>query len=98
MVEPAAFSSLTPGQKEALIPRIGGGDFGLLNSTGWVYVLGTHLSAFADERAAPHTFFGTNDVLALVGSVIARVEVVSVRQRNCCRAEEFRVAVQFRAR
>src|SRR5688572_26535508 len=66
-------------------------DLDLLQRAGRVHALRADLGACADERALPDAGVARDFLLALVPTVVARIEVVAVRERYRGGADEGRL-------
>src|SRR6516165_9717510 len=81
-------SSLRSRQQPRLEPVERGGNLGLLDCSGGIDVLGTHLRAGADEGALPNAVVAGHHVGPLLLAVVTGVEIVAVRERERRRPDE----------
>src|SRR5204862_2868535 len=62
-----------------------------LDGAGRVNILGTGPRTFANEGTAPDAFVFGEEFAALLRSLVARIEVVALRQRDRGRSDELRL-------
>src|SRR5262245_26384866 len=79
---------LSPGHQKRLEPVHRGRDLVALDRAGRIDSLRTDDGALADERAGPDAVVLRDQVAALARSLVARVEVVALRDRDRRRADE----------
>src|SRR5262249_41551436 len=89
---PCRWPSLSsPRHQHRFDPFFGGGQFILLNRPRWIDVFRANLRALANKLTTPDSIVLGEKIQPLVLALVARVQVVALRQRQRSRTREQRI-------